>query len=80
MPRFLVQHRHAAQECGVAFASFKGCASSVRHRTALASCAFGGHAVWWTVDARDAQAALDDLPYFIAQRSTATPVAEILVP
>ena len=80
MPRFLIHHQHEPRECGVAYASFKGCGSSVRHLPAIASCAFGGHAIWWTVDARDAQAALSDLPFFVAQRSSATKVAEVVVP
>ena len=71
---------HEPRECGVAYASFKGCGSSVRHLPAIASCAFGGHAIWWTVYARDAQAALSDLPFFVAQRSSATQVAEVVVP
>ena len=41
MPRFLVHHRHARHECGIAFGAF---------------------------------------PYFVAQRSTATPVAEVQIP
>ena len=80
MPRFLVHHRHAPHECGIAYVSFKGCDSTVRHRPAIASCAFGGHAIWWTVEARDAEQALSDLPFFVAQRSAATRVAEIVVP
>jgi hypothetical protein len=52
----------------------------VRHLPAIASCAFGGHAMWWTVDAPDAQAALGDLPFFIARRASATQVAEVVVP
>jgi hypothetical protein len=80
MPRFLVHHRHTPRECGIAYASFRGCDSAVRHQPAIASCAFGGHAIWWTVDARDAGEALGDLPFFIAQRSTATQVAEVVVP
>jgi hypothetical protein len=80
MPRFLVQHRHESQECGVAFASFKGTDSTLRHQPTLASCAFGGHAIWWTVDARDEQAALQRLPFFVAERSTATRVADVLIP
>jgi hypothetical protein len=45
MPRFLLHHRHDAHECGVVFASFKGHQSPLRHRTTLASCATGGHAI-----------------------------------
>ena len=37
MPRFLLHHSHEPHECGVAFASFRGHASPLRHRAALAS-------------------------------------------
>ncbi len=80
MSRYLIHHRHAAHECGVAFASFKGHESSLRHRAALASCASGGHAIWWTVDAATASDALALLPFFIAERATATAVSEVAIP
>jgi hypothetical protein len=80
MPQFLVHHHHAPEQCGVAFASFKGVESAVRHRPALASCAFGGHAIWWTVDARDEQEALRGLPFFVAERSTVVRVAHVVIP
>jgi hypothetical protein len=80
MSRYLIHHRHAAHECGVAFASFKGHESSLRHRAALASCASGGHAIWWTVDAATESDALALLPFFIAERATATAVSEVAIP
>jgi hypothetical protein len=80
MPRFLVHHRHEPHKCGVAFASFRGTESASRHQPALASCAFGGHAIWWTVDARDEQDARHHLPFFVAQRSTVTRVADVVIP
>ena len=54
--------------------------AALRRRPALAACAFGGHAIWWIVDARDAQQALSYLPLFVAQRSTVTQVADVVVP
>ena len=80
MPRFLVHHRHAAAECGVAFAAFKGHDSSLRHRPALASCAAGDHAIWWTVEAACAADGLALLPFFVADHSTAVEVAEVQIP
>ena len=80
MPRFLIHHRHEPHECGVAFAAFKGHESALRHRAALASCAFGGHAIWWWVQARGEQEALALLPFFVAQRATATRVREVEIP
>jgi hypothetical protein len=80
MARFLVHHRHAPHECGIAFASFKGHESPLRHRAALASCVEGGHAIWWAVEAESEQDALRQLPFFIAQRSTVTRVTEVVIP
>ena len=80
MPCFLIHHRHEAHECGVAFASFRGHESPLRHRATLASCFSGGHTIWWSVRAADEQAALGLLPYFVARRATATRVAEVEIP
>ena len=80
MPRYLVHHRHAPHECGVAFAAFKGHDSSLRHRATLASCHSGGHAIWWAVDAATEEDALALLPFFVAERSTATRVSEVEIP
>jgi hypothetical protein len=80
MARFLLHHRHDAGDCGVVFASFRGHDSELRHRAALATCAFGGHAIWWTVDAPDEARALGLLPYFVAERATAIEVGEVWIP
>jgi hypothetical protein len=80
MARFLVHHRHDADDCGVVFASWGGHASSLRHRATLASCAFGGHAIWWTVEAATAEQALGLLPFYVAERATATRVSEVEIP
>jgi hypothetical protein len=80
MPRFLIQHRHEPHECGVVFASFRGHESPLRHRAALASCASGGHGIWWSVEAASEAAALGLLPFYVAQRATATRVGEVEIP
>jgi hypothetical protein len=80
MPRFLLHHRHELHECGVAFAAFRGHASPLRHQAALASCASGGHSIWWTVEAAGPEQALELLPYFLAERATATRVDEVDIP
>jgi hypothetical protein len=80
MPRFVIEHRHEPPECGAVFASFRGHRSPVRHRPTLASCAFGGHAIWWEVDAADEAGALALLPFYVAQRAVATRVEEIEIP
>jgi hypothetical protein len=80
MPRFLIDHRHESSECGVVFAAFKGFETPLRHRTTIASCAFGGHAIWWTVEAATESEALALLPYYVAQRANVTRIGEVDIP
>ena len=80
MPRFLIHHRHEAPECGAVFAAFKGHESPLRHRSTVASCAFGGHAIWWGVEAASETAALSLLPSYVADRPTAVRVREVEIP
>jgi hypothetical protein len=80
MASFLVEHRHEPGKCGVAFTAFKGHASPLRHADAIASCAAGGHTVWWVVEADSATAALDLLPHYVARRSTVTPIRKVHIP
>ncbi|HEX2495515.1 MAG TPA: hypothetical protein VHK46_01645 [Gaiellaceae bacterium] len=80
MSRFLLEHRHKPQECGVVFAAFKGLESPLRHRQTLASCRSGGHAIWWTVDADTEEKALGLLPYYVAERTTVSRVSEVEIP
>jgi hypothetical protein len=80
MPRFLVHHRHEPQQCGIAFAAFKGHESPLRHRATLASCRSGGHAIWWAIEAASEADALRQLPFFVAQRSAVARVSEVVIP
>ena len=80
MSRYLLSHRHAPDECGVAFASFKGHESPLRHQVTLASCRSGGHAIWWTVEAGSEDEALRLLPFFVAERTTIARVSEVQIP
>jgi hypothetical protein len=80
MPRYLLHHRHTPHECGVVFAAFKGHPSPLRRTATYASCLSGGHTIWWTVEARSAESALDLLPEYVAKRTTATPVSEVRIP
>jgi hypothetical protein len=80
MPRYLLEHRHEPQECGVVFASFKGQATPLRHRATLASCRSGGHAIWWTVDAATEDEARALLPRYVAERTVVSPVSEVEIP
>ena len=78
--RYLLHHVHAAEDCGVAFASFKGDDSPLRKQAATASCLSGGHAIWWTVEAATERDALAMLPWYVAERTTAIRVAEVQIP
>ena len=80
MSRFVLHHRHEADDCGVVFASFKGHDSPLRRHPALASCRSGGHAIWWTVEAESEADALALLPFYVAERTTATSVTAVDIP
>ena len=58
----------------------RGHESPLRHRATLASCPFGGHAIWWTVEAAGEREALGLLPYFVAERATAVRVRDVDIP
>jgi hypothetical protein len=80
MPRYVLHHRHEPHECGVVFASFRGHESPLRHRPTVGSCRSGGHEIWWTVEAETDEGALRLLPFYVAERTTATPVQEVEIP
>jgi hypothetical protein len=80
MALYLLHHRHDPSECGVVFASFKGHASPLRRRPTLASCRSGGHEIWWPVDGATEADALGLLPFYVAERTTATSVSEVDIP
>jgi hypothetical protein len=80
VPRWLLHHRHEPHECGVAFAAWKGHASLLRRRGTVCSCRTGDHAIWWVVDAPDAKAALELLPFFVATRTSAVQVGDVTIP
>lgn len=80
MPRYLIHHRHDPSECGAVFAAFKGQETPLRHKATLASCAYGGHSIWWTVDAESEADARELLPYYVAQRANVTRVGEVDIP
>jgi hypothetical protein len=78
--RYLLHHRHDAKECGVVVTSFRGHESPLRHETTIGTCGSGGHALWWTVEAESEIEALALLPFFVAERTTATRVNEVEIP
>jgi hypothetical protein len=80
MSRYLLEHRHTPDECGVVFAAFKGHESPLRHQMTLASCRSGGHAIWWSVDVASEGEALRLLPFYVAARTTVTRVSEVQIP
>jgi len=80
VPQFLLHHRHEPRECGPAFAAWKGHGSPLRHHEALASCASGGHAIWWTVEAAGEREALALLPAYLVERAEVIRVAAVEIP
>jgi hypothetical protein len=84
MPRFMLTHRHGAEECRVAFASWRGFDSPLRHAGTFGSCLLvngtAEHEIWWTVDAADREAALSQVPSYVAERTEATEVTEVAIP
>jgi hypothetical protein len=80
MNRFLLHNRHRPEECGVTFAAFKVHSSPLRRRETASSCLTGGHELWWLVEADTTDAALALLPRYVAERSAAIPVRNVLIP
>jgi len=80
MPHYLLVHRHEPHECGSAFAAWKGFPSPLRHRATIGSCLNGGHRIWWLVEVADEVEAMTELPRFVAERTEAIEVADVVVP
>jgi hypothetical protein len=80
MPVFLLHHRHAPHECGAAFAAWLGFDGPLRRRTVASTCLTGGHALWWRVEASDDASALQQLPRFVAERTTPIEIRDVHVP
>jgi hypothetical protein len=84
MPRFMLTHRHGADECRVAFAAWRGFESPLRHAGTVGSCQLvngtAEHEIWWFLDAEDRDSALAVLPDYIAERTYATEVTEVSIP
>jgi len=80
MPLFRLHHRHEADECPAIYAAWKGFDSPLRRSVTLASCREGGHAIWWDVEAPDGRRALEQLPPYIASRTTISPVSQVEIP
>ena len=80
MPHFLLEHRHTSAECGAVFAAFNAFESPLRHESTTASCHYGGHRIWWEVEAGSEAEALGRLPRYVAERTAATRVRATEIP
>ena len=80
MPRFLLHHEHRPEECAAAYAAWQGFSSPLRHHVAPSTCLVGGHAVWWSVEAHDADAALELVPPYVRRRTNPTQVRDVEIP
>lgn len=80
VPLFMLSHSHAPDECETAFAAWRGFDSPLRHTLTLTSCVEGRHHAWWRVDAANAEAALAQLPPFVAERTVVEAAREVRVP
>ena len=83
--QFVLSHRHAPGECGVAFAAWRGFDSPLRHHSALASCPSdvvdgADHLLMWTVDADGPEQALALLPPWLAERADVRRVGNVSIP
>ena len=54
--------------------------SPLRGGRPLASCISGNHGMWWFVRASDVEAALAQLPPYVAERTVAEEVREVPLP
>jgi hypothetical protein len=76
----MLAHRHEARECRTVYAAWRGFQSPLRRTPAMASCAQGGHRIYWTVEAGDEQLALAQLPPFLAERTEVSEISEVPIP
>lgn len=77
---FILHHRHEPAECPSSYAVWKGFESPLRGHQAMSSCRFGGHEIWWEVDAADETGALDLLPDYVGDRTVAIRVKRENIP
>jgi hypothetical protein len=80
MPSFVLEHRHTAAECKTAYAAWRGYDSPLRELPAAASCANGGHGLFWTVQANTSAQALAQLPPWLAERTRIESVRDVALP
>jgi hypothetical protein len=80
MAKFVLTHSHEPAECRIAYAAWTGHDSPLRGRPAVSSCARGEHHIFWVVDAAEEQAALRQLPDWVAARTAVSEVTEVTIP
>jgi hypothetical protein len=80
MALYVLHHRHEPAECAATFAAWNGFDSPLREGSAWCSCPTGGHRLWFLVEAADGDAALGQLPRYLAERTEAIRVAEARIP
>jgi hypothetical protein len=79
MAQFVLAHAHDGTECHIVYAAWRGYESPLRGHDAMASCATGGHRMYWTVDAASAADALSQLPPYLAARTRASEVQPVTI-
>ena len=79
MSSFLLEHRHGPDECGAVFAAWNGFDSPLRGSRVWSSCRTGDHRVWFLIEAPDVATALLQVPQYVATRSIATYVTEVVI-
>jgi hypothetical protein len=72
--RYLLDHRHAPEECAAVHASWNGFTGWLRQGVTAAICARSGHGIWWALDAGSDCEALAQLPAPVAARTRAITV------
>ena len=84
MPRYLLAHTHEPTDCAVAFAAWRGYESPLRHELAPASCSTNGdgrvHRIWWELQAPTRDAALAQLPPWVAERTEVNQIGDVTIP
>ena len=73
--RYLLDHRHAPEECHAVHGSWDGFPGRLRQGVTPANCAAHGHGIWWRLRASNESEALAELPATVAERTRAIRVA-----
>ena len=80
MPRFLLHHQHAPDECAAAFAAWRGFESPLRSPLDRLHMPHGRTRPVGHVEATDPAEALELLPRFVARRTHPIQIREVQIP